>query len=231
MITCTAQFLRMQGVDYVPLPHTPSIMTILLTLRRTALLAVILLFGSVAYAQQADAIERLTQRLDLTQSQVELVRSHLTAEHSPEAIWRLSTALASTLTDAQQARLNETAQRPERQAREARLSADRPQRQAREAQREGRETRLRTERPRMEREHNRQTLQQEELSSERQAASRERREAHQAARNRALNLSAEQIRQLDEARTERSRTSMQDILTEEQAQIWKLHSLLSRTLR
>lgn len=217
-------------------------------LKRAVFLAVILLFGSVVHAQDRDAIERLTERLterlDLSSAQVELVRSHVSEGLSPEDIWQLSAALAPTLSDAQQARLNEAAQRPERQVREAqaeqrelRLSAERPERQAREAQRERREARLnadREERPRMQRDHNRQDMQREERTRDTQAM-QQRREAHVAARNAALNLTDEQIRQLEAPRLEqhsaRDQNRMQSVLTEEQAQIWKLHSVLSRTLR
>lgn len=213
-------------------------MTILETLRRAAILMAVLLFGSVAYAQQSNAIERLADHLNLSDSQIELVRSHLASVQSAEAVWQLSAALAPTLSDAQLARLNEPAPRSERRQREARLSADRPQRQAREhtdrpereARRDQRRSEVRGERA-AQRDDARSTFRGEAPSSERQSAMRARRDVHQAARNAALNLSAEQLSRIDARRGERTSTSMRDILTEDQLTVWKLQRVLLRALR
>ena len=230
--------MRRRIVDFLSLPQTFPVMTILVTLRRTAVLTAVLLFGSVAYAQQSNAIERVAEHLNLSDSQIELVRSHLASEQSPESVWQLSAALAPTLSNAQQARLDETAPRMERREREARLSADRPQRQAREhterpereARRDQRRSEVRGERS-AQRDDARSTLRSEALSGERQSAMRAQRDAHQSARNAALNLSAEQISRLEARRSERTSTSMRDILTEDQITVWKLQRVLSRTIR
>ena len=109
------------------------------TLRLAALAA--LAFPLAASAQPAERpdradryVERLTQRLDLTDAQAQMVRTALAGEREPGRAWALAADLAPTLSGAQRQRLRE---RPER--REA--SGERgPRAEARAERREATET-------------------------------------------------------------------------------------------
>ena len=85
-------------------------------LRLAALAA--LAFPLAASAQSADrqgrGLERMVERLDLTDAQVAILRGAMTSERDPAASWAVAARLAPTMTDAQLDRLKE---RPERGAR------------------------------------------------------------------------------------------------------------------
>ena len=204
--------------------------------RFAALLALVAAFASApALAQDADRharhVEHLAETLELTDAQRALVTEAMGEQHAPGALWKVAAALAPTLTDAQKDRLFA---QPEPTDRPRRDRADRPR-----AERKERGERTQRERP---------------SDGERAERMEARREAMHDAMRTALNLTDEQVRQLDAAREARRaqraerratppadrRERMQNrpapgevpaeiaaILTPEQQEVFKVHLALS----
>ncbi len=171
---------------------------------RFAALAAILSVSVSASAQRASGeraerhLERLTERLDLSDSQVAMVKASMSSERTPGASWDLAARLAPTLSASQLETLKAPRKRGSRSDRAA--SGDRQDREAsgdRAARREAQ-------------------------TAERQA----RRAQMSDARAQALGLTDAQKRALETARTERQRPGA-EVLTDEQEAVMLVHRALA----
>ena len=197
------------------------------SIRRLRLVALALLLPLSAAAQDRpdrDPVARLTDALDLTGAQAELVGRHLGDGPEPGALWRVAADLAPTLSEAQRDALLTKPDRP-------RARGERDGRRGHHGRHE------RPDGPRGER-----------PTEEERAA---RREAAHAAMQEALDLTAEQAEALEAlqkqhraARAERRADrqaerpapgavpdALEEILTADQQAVWQVHHALAHRLR